>query len=485
MRSLLWGLLLSTTFTAAAATQRPVIKEFGPATIPVGSGERYLGITGSHFSSGSEGPVVVYSGPAGTFTIAPSSLWGFEPQVRIQVWVPGEIVYTIGRYSVIVRNEATGDSDPVYFDVTGEAQIVLRVPSYVNVEATSPSGAVATFEVSAESTTGAPVDLSCSHASGSTFPLGMTNVRCTGTLADGSTRSANFVVSVIDRTPPVLTLPADILREATENGGAIVHFETSATDIADTHVPVQCSPASGSLFGIGTTEVRCSARDDSFNSTTRSFHVTVTESPEEDPPPVLTLPADVSVEAATPDGTAVTFTATAHDETDGDLAVSCDPASGATFPLGATAVTCSATNARSISVTGTFQVSVVDTIAPEIVAISVSPDLLWPVNKRLIDVVVSVTATDDGDAMPTARIAGVIVSEHVQASDWHIVDDLTIALRADRNGKEKPRVYTIVVEVSDASGNVSTATVDVTVPHDDGTDNVTKPPVRRRRAVRH
>jgi hypothetical protein len=562
MRRLLLGFLLSIGVSAAAAT--PVIKEFGPVTIPVGSGERYLGIRGSHFTSGAHGPVVLYSGPAGEFAVTPSSLWGFEPDVRMQVWVPAEIVYTVGRYSVVVRNAATGDSDPVHFDVTGEAQIVLRVPSSVLVEATGPSGAVATYEVSAESTTGAPVDVSCSHASGSTFPIGATSVRCTATMADGSARSANFIVSVVDRTPPLLTVPQDLTREATESEGTVVHFETAATDIADLEVTVRCAPASGSLFRIGTTEVRCTATDDSLNATVRgfrvtvtslplprlmlpedltvpatsaegavvtftatavdfaeriipavctpetgsvfpvgtttvsctatdyehgashgTFRVTVTEAPEEEPPPALLLPADITAEASTPDGTRVTFTATAHDETDGELAVACAPASGATFPIGTTVVTCSATNSRGITATGTFQVTVADTIPPEIVSIRATPDLLWPANKRLVDVVVSVTAADDGDPMPAARITGVIVSEHAQPSDWNIVDDLTVALRADRNGKEKPRVYTIVVEVSDASGNIGTATVDVTVPHDEGTDNATKPPVRRRRAVRH
>jgi hypothetical protein len=41
--------------------------------------------------------------------------------------------------------------------------------------------------------------------------------------------------------------------------------------------------------------------------------------------------------------------------------------------------------------------------------------------------------------------------------------------RTDPLSPGSGRVYTIHVECSDASGNVTTGTVDVTVPHDQGT----------------
>jgi hypothetical protein len=46
-----------------------------------------------------------------------------------------------------------------------------------------------------------------------------------------------------------------------------------------------------------------------------------------------------------PSGTPVTFTATATDAVDGTDAVTCVPASGATFPVGHTTVTCTAHDA--------------------------------------------------------------------------------------------------------------------------------------------
>jgi hypothetical protein len=59
----------------------------------------------------------------------------------------------------------------------------------------------------------------------------------------------------------------------------------------------------------------------------------------------------------------VTFTATATDAVDSSVVVTCVPASGSVFPVGATGVSCSATNSRHKTTTGTFNVNV-DAPAP-------------------------------------------------------------------------------------------------------------------------
>jgi hypothetical protein len=41
-----------------------------------------------------------------------------------------------------------------------------------------------------------------------------------------------------------------------------------------------------------------------------------------------------------------------------------------------------------------------------------------------------------------------------------------VELRAERSGSGQGRVYTVTITASDLSGNQSTATVDVRVPHD-------------------
>jgi hypothetical protein len=85
-------------------------------------------------------------------------------------------------------------------------------------------------------------------------------------------------ISVNDTTPPVITMPANLTTGATGPSGASVTYSVSATDAVDGTVTVNCSPASGALFAIGTTVVNCSATDAHANQATGSFTVTVTGS---------------------------------------------------------------------------------------------------------------------------------------------------------------------------------------------------------------
>jgi hypothetical protein len=78
-----------------------------------------------------------------------------------------------------------------------------------------------------------------------------------------------------DTTPPVLTLPADIITEATSPSGAIVTYSAAAVDAVDGPVAVTCTPASGSTFAMGTTVVNCSAADHVGNTQNGSFSVLV------------------------------------------------------------------------------------------------------------------------------------------------------------------------------------------------------------------
>jgi outer membrane protein assembly factor BamB len=77
-----------------------------------------------------------------------------------------------------------------------------------------------------------------------------------------------------DSTAPTLNLPGTITAKGTSSRGAAVTYSVSATDPDDT-AAVSCSPASGSVFPIGTTTVSCTATDTAGNSTSGSFLVVV------------------------------------------------------------------------------------------------------------------------------------------------------------------------------------------------------------------
>jgi hypothetical protein len=64
------------------------------------------------------------------------------------------------------------------------------------------------------------------------------------------------------------------------------------------------------------------------------------------PAPAVTTSGDVTVAAASANGAAATFTATAKDSVDGTRPVNCMPLSGSVFRVGKTTVTCWAFNKR-------------------------------------------------------------------------------------------------------------------------------------------
>ena len=78
-----------------------------------------------------------------------------------------------------------------------------------------------------------------------------------------------------DTTPPILSLPSDIVTNATGPAGATVTYTASAADAVDGPVQVACTPASGTIFPIGTTVVTCTATDTHGNASNGSFNVHV------------------------------------------------------------------------------------------------------------------------------------------------------------------------------------------------------------------
>src|SRR5918997_1728211 len=176
------------------------------------------------------------------------------------------------------------------------------------------------------------------------------------------TSSWSFDVTNLEEGTHTITAKATDKAGNSATESIEVSYTATATDAVDGSVPVTCDPASGSTFPLGTTTVNCSATDAAGNEATGSFNVIV----QDKTAPTLELPSDITQEATGQNGAAVTYTATATDAVDGSVPVTCDPASGSTFPLGTTTVNCSATDAAGNTGTGSFNVIVQDTTKPEI-----------------------------------------------------------------------------------------------------------------------
>src|SRR5207244_1373588 len=98
-------------------------------------------------------------------------------------------------------------------------------------------GAAFSYSASATDVLDGSVATSCTPASGSTFPFGVTTVTCSATDGHGNTGSASFRVIVVDTTPPVVTPPAALTVAATQAEGASGNLG-SASSVLSVTAPV-------------------------------------------------------------------------------------------------------------------------------------------------------------------------------------------------------------------------------------------------------
>ncbi len=149
----------------------------------------------------------------------------------------------------------------------------------------------------------------------------------------------------------------------------------------------------------------------------------------------------------------------------------------AVFPLGIHLVMLSVRDRTGLTDTDTVMVAVVDTTPPQIRA-SASPDSLWPPNHRLRRVNLQIVTADDCDASPTVRITSATSDEpELTSGTGHTIGDIQVSgfdpestgphvlLRAERAGGNAGRVYTLILQATDSSGNSGYDTVQVHVPH--------------------
>jgi len=202
-------------------------------------------------------------------------------------------------------------------------------------------------------------------------------------------------------------------------------------------------------------------------------------------PPVADAGPDQTVEQDSHDGASVTLDGSGSSDPESDpLTYSWTWDGGAAtgvgptvvLPLGTTTITLVVNDGTLDSDPDTVDITVEDTTPPTISNISASPNVLWPPNHKMVEVIVEVEAEDTCDPEPDCWILGVTSNEPINGPgdgstepDWEYTDDpWVVLLRAERAGGGSGRIYTIIVECMDASGNTATATVDVTVPHDQG-----------------
>ncbi len=330
------------------------------------------------------------------------------------------------------------------------------VPSNIVIEATGPSGAVATYTpATVTDIADAAPTLTYSQASGTNFPIGTTTVTVTGRDASNNVTTSTFTVTVRDSTPPTLSgLPANATALATGPTGAVVTYvmptgvdTTSATLVTTSH-------PSGSTFPVGVTTVTFTATDAAGNITTGSFQVTVIDGSA---PTFANVPTNITIEATGPTGAAVNYVMpTANDVVVGPSPVTSSHPPGTIFPVGTTTVTftTSDTSAPPNTATATFQVIVRDTTAPVIGAVSDVTATAGDLTGALVTFPMP-TATDVTDPAPT------VTTSPAAGTLFPIGVHTVTATATDAAGNQSTRTFTVTVlspaqlSVTPANGLVS------------------------------
>ena len=192
------------------------------------------------------------------------------------------------------------------------------------------------------------------------FNLGRTIV--TWSASDPSNNIATKTQRIIvhDTIKPTLVTPSDITEEATSRDENIVDIgNATVTDALEEIIITNDAPTA---FRIGTTTITWSAADMSGNITTATQTVTLIDTTS----PTITVPQDITIEAKTSRGADVYIgQATATDATSEPTITNNAPQ---LYRLGHTIIIWTATDEAGNKATSTQLVTLVDTIAPKIIA---------------------------------------------------------------------------------------------------------------------
>ena len=191
--------------------------------------------------------------------------------------------------------------------------------------------------------------------------------------------------------------------------------------------------------------------------------------------PLLTAGPDRTVECASPSGTAVTLQGAVFFTPQTPITSTWSGPFGTAFgltptvtvPLGANTLMLTISNGAQ-SASDSTVITVVDTIAPVIASATADPSTIWPPNGRMVPVTIAASTSDACDAQPDCQIVSVTADDGAAAGDWEVTGPLSLNVRAARLGGGTGRTYTVTIRCADASGNGTTRTVTIVVPHNRG-----------------
>jgi HYR domain/PA14 domain/Ricin-type beta-trefoil lectin domain-like/Secretion system C-terminal sorting domain len=306
---------------------------------------------------------------------------------------------------------------------------------------------------------GTPV-FATTKASGSSFPLGLTEVIITAKDVSNVQAECRFKVNVqkvtpigtcsaTDNTGPSITnCPAN--RTLTTQNGAAVAVWNEPT-VIDACLPIlSCASAnSGQRFPVGTTTVIYTATDSKNNASTCSFTVTVTGSGDpcatDNIPPVITNCSGnffTTLNPAINGGVGVWATPAASDNC-GAVTLTSNFQTGTIFPAGNTVVTYTAKDTKNNTSTCSFTINVAATnpCAGDVTP----PTITCPANIALNTTSNAATATWTAPTVTDNCGTPSVNATHTPGQMFQVgVTNVTYAA-SDANGNRKTCTFTVTV----------------------------------------
>lgn len=208
--------------------------------------------------------------------------------------------------------------------------------------------------------------------------------------------------------------------------------------------------------------------------------------------PVAKAGSDQVIECTSPVGTSTILDGSGSYDPDGNpltyvwdgpfgIVSSVNPA--VTLPLGASMITLTVNDGQFNSTPDSVNIVVQDTILPDI-SVTCSPDVLWPPNHKMVEIIPTITVSDVCDASVNVELYQIMMNEGDETNaydpnydgtlrDWNTINaievdlDGRIYLRAERSGRNlEGRKYTITYKATDVFGNSTMNSCEILVPHD-------------------
>lgn len=280
-------------------------------------------------------------------------------------FMPG-FAFPIGVTEVIYRAlDASGNSRNCTFKVTVLDTLPFafaNCPQNIIAEANNNCAATATWTPPTIQGGCVNPTITSNFMPGATFPLGVTIVTYIATDNAGKADTCSFEVAVVDRTPPTLVCPENI----------VIGTQTANCDAPITWTPpvvvdncgvdtIFSNFQPGDNFSTGTTEVIYTAIDRSGNIGTCRFTVTI----EQQETTVANCPMDITLNADEGAcGRRVNWTPPAFENPCSEFTVETNFSPGDFFPVGITEVVYRVTDKRGNVTICRFNVNILDTQRP-------------------------------------------------------------------------------------------------------------------------